>query len=72
MEKAKETLCVDVDQIIEQWHISRSAAYSLINQLNKDLKKINPRAITIKGRVNKQWYDNACSICPPSQQAVAP
>ena len=72
MEKVKESLCVDVEQIIDQWHISRSAAYSLINQLNKDLKKINPRAITIKGRVNKQWYDNACSINPPSQQVFVP
>ncbi len=68
MEKTNEPICVDVNQIKNQWQISRSAAYTLINQLNQELKKINPRAITFKGKVNKQWYDNACSIIPPSQQ----
>jgi hypothetical protein len=66
MESLNEPICVDVDQVVNQWQISRSAAYALINRLNTELKKINPRAITIKGRVNKRWYDEACSICTPS------
>ena len=40
--------------------VSRAKAYDVIKQLNKELKKENPRAIVVAGKVNRIWYEEAC------------
>lgn len=43
-----------VDEIAQELDISRSYAYKLIRQLNRELE--SKGIITISGRVNKQYF----------------
>lgn len=53
---------VEAKQVMSDWGVSKAKAYSIIRSLNSELKKQNPHAIIIPGRVNKEWYANACKI----------
>ena len=56
------SLFVTVDEIQQQCGVSRAKAYQIIRELNQELKKQNPRAIIISGKVNRTWYEEACLI----------
>ncbi|MCI5741191.1 MAG: hypothetical protein SO445_05825 [Lachnospiraceae bacterium] len=47
MAEERQPLFVGVDTVIFDLGVSRAKAYDVIKQLNKELKKENPRAITI-------------------------
>ena len=51
---------IGAETIAEEWHVSKATAYSIIRQLNNDLKKQYPAALVISGKVNRKWYDRAC------------
>ena len=53
-------LYVDASQIATEWDVSRTTAYTIIKNLNNSIKKINPNALIIPGKVNKLWYDSVC------------
>ena len=55
-----EKLYVDVEEIIQDWDVSRAKAYEMIKAMNEDFKKINPNHIIIKGRVNRRFYEENC------------
>lgn len=40
--------------------VSRAKAYDVIKELNAQMKKENPRAIVVSGKVNRIWYEEAC------------
>ena len=50
-----KTMFIGVAQIQQDWGISRSKAYQIIK-----LKKKNPGALVVSGRVNRFWYEEAC------------
>ena len=60
MENIYNSACVEVDQIAQEWHISKSSAYNVIKVMNQRLREINPDALVLPGRVNKLWYDSVC------------
>lgn len=59
MNKPKK-LYVNVETVMEDFDVSKPKAYSIIHQLNEELKKEYPSAIVVAGKVNKNWYDLAC------------
>ena len=60
MAEERQPLFVGVDTVIFDLGVSRAKAYDVIKQLNKELKKENPRAIAVAGKVNRIWYEEAC------------
>ena len=60
MAEERQPLFVGVDTVIFDLGVSRAKAYDVIKQLNKELKKENPRAIIVAGKVNRIWYEEAC------------
>ena len=60
MAEERQPLFVGVDTVIFELGVSRAKAYDVIKQLNKELKKENPRAIVVAGKVNRIWYEEAC------------
>lgn len=60
MAEERQPLFVGVDTVIFDLGVSRAKAYNVIKQLNKELKKENPRAIVVAGKVNRIWYEEAC------------
>ncbi len=59
-ENNNNTMFIGVAQIQRDWGISRSKAYQIIKDLNAELKKKNPGALVVSGRVNRFWYEEAC------------
>ena len=45
-------LYVGVDMVAYDFGVSRAKAYAIIMDLNMELKKENPRAIVVAGKVN--------------------
>ena len=60
MAEERQPLFVGVDTVIFDLGVSRAKAYDVIKQLNKELKKENPHAIVVAGKVNRIWYEEAC------------
>ena len=51
---------IGVDTVKYDFGVSRAKAYEIIRELNNELKKANPRAIVVAGKVNRIWYEEAC------------
>ena len=49
-----KTMFIGVAQIQQDWGISRSKAYQIIKDLNAELKKKNPGALVVSGRVARR------------------
>lgn len=47
-------------EIMNDWNVSKNKAYVIIRNLNAQLLKEKPTAITVAGKVNKRWYEDAC------------
>lgn len=62
MNTKPESLYVDAEYVACLCSIAKPTAYKLIRQLNEQLKKENPRAIVIAGKINKNWLAEACSM----------
>lgn len=60
MNKEKEPLFIGVETVMFDLGVSRAKAYDVIKELNTQLKKENPRAIVVSGKVNRIWYEEAC------------
>lgn len=60
MKDERLPLFVGVDTVKYDLGVSKAKAYNVIKQLNEDLKKQNPRAIVVAGKVNRIWYEEAC------------
>lgn len=53
-------LFVDVNEIAEDWGVSRSKAYTMIKEMNRQMQAINPALITLSGKVNRKFYEEIC------------
>lgn len=55
-------LYVGVDTVAYDFGVSRAKAYAIIKDLNMELKKENPRAIVVAGKVNRIFYEECEGI----------
>lgn len=55
-----QKMCVDVNQVMSDWSVSRAQAYKIIKTLNQQMKKKNPNAIIIAGKANRKFYEESC------------
>lgn len=55
-------LYVGVDTVAVDFCVSRAKAYAIIKNLNEELKKENPRAIVVAGKVNRIFYEECAGI----------
>lgn len=55
-------LYVGVDTVAVDFGVSRAKAYAIIKNLNAELKKENPRAIVVAGKVNRIFYEECAGI----------
>ena len=60
MIEKQKPLFIGVDTVVYDLGVSRAKAYAVIKQLNHDMKELNPHAITVSGKVNRVWYEEAC------------
>ena len=51
---------VDVNEICEDWGVSRAQGYKMIKQLNKRMLALNPNLIVLSGKVNCRFYEENC------------
>ena len=42
------------------WGCSRSKGYAIIKQLSEQMKSENPRLLTMSGKINRIYYEEAC------------
>ena len=56
------TLYVSCTRVMQDWGVSRSRAYKIIGEMNQNLKKNNPDALVIPGKINRHWYERACLL----------
>ncbi len=60
MTKNKKSFVVGVDEICEDWQVSRAQGYKIIKTLNQQMKKENPNVIIIAGKLNRKFYEENC------------
>ena len=51
---------VDVAEVCRDWGCSRSKGYAIIKQLSEQMKAENPRLLTMSGKINRIYYEEAC------------
>lgn len=60
MAKVKKTVYVSVDEICEDWGVSRSKGYAIIKELSEQMKKENPKLLVMSGKLNRKYYEEVC------------
>lgn len=60
MEEKRKPFYVDADEICEDWGVSRSKAYQIIRQLSEQMHEENPKLLTMPGKINRIYYEEAC------------
>lgn len=53
-------LYVGVDEVCADWGCSRSKGYAIIKQLSEQMRRENPRLLTIAGKINRIYYEEVC------------
>ena len=53
---------VDAEEVSRDWGCSKSKAYAIIRELSEQMKKENPKLLTISGKINRIYYEEACGI----------
>ena len=51
---------VTVNDICEDWGVSKAQGYKMIKQLNEKMLKINPNLIVLSGKANRTFYEENC------------
>ena len=51
---------VGVDEVCADWGVSRSKGYAIIKQLSDQMKAENPKLLTMAGKINRCYYEEAC------------
>ena len=51
---------VDVNEICEDWGVSKAQGYKIIKPLNQQMKKKNPNVIILAGKANRRFYEENC------------
>jgi predicted DNA-binding transcriptional regulator YafY len=58
----EKKMYVDAEEISRDWGVSKPTAYRMIRSLNDKLRSMNPNLIIISGKVNRQFYEECCTI----------
>ena len=58
--REKKTMYVGVQEICDDWGVSRSKAYAIIKQLSKQMQEENPKLLTMAGKINRTYYEEVC------------
>lgn len=53
---------VDVNEVCEDWGVSRAQGYKMIKELNYRMKSINPNLIILSGKANRKFYGENCYV----------
>ncbi len=59
MNKTKP-LFVTADEIRDDWGVSKAMAYEIIKRMSLQLLKENPKALIIRGKINRAFYEECC------------
>ncbi len=59
-ERSVRPAYVDVAEVCRDWGCSRSKGYAIIKQLSEQMKSENPRLLTMSGKINRIYYEEAC------------
>ena len=51
---------VGVAEVCNDWGCSRAKGYAIIKQLSEQMKAENPKLITMAGKINRIYYEEAC------------
>lgn len=51
---------VDVNEVCEDWGVSRAQVYKMIKELNERMKSINLNLIVLSGKANRKFYEENC------------
>lgn len=60
IKQKRNTIYVDVNEVCEDWGVSRSKGYAIIKQLSKQMQAENPKLLTISGKINRKYYEEVC------------
>ena len=60
MRQNKDKMFVDVQEVCEDWGVSRAQGYKIIRELNRRMLKMNPNLIVIAGKANRRFYEENC------------
>lgn len=60
MEEVKKPCYVGVDEICQDWGVSRSKAYQIIRKLSEQMHEENPKLLTMAGKINRVYYEEVC------------
>ncbi len=60
MKKQKSSVYVDVDEVCNDWGVSRSKGYAIIKELSEQMKKENPKLLVMSGKLNRKYYEEVC------------
>ncbi len=60
MSKERKSIYVGVDEICDDWGVSRSRGYVIIKELSEQLKKEMPNALVMSGKINRRYYEEVC------------
>ncbi|PXV91655.1 hypothetical protein C8E03_103213 [Lachnotalea glycerini] len=53
----KQRMYVDVNEVCEDWGVSRAQGYKIIKSLNQQMLKSNPNLIVLAGKANRKFYE---------------
>lgn len=59
-ELMSKKMYVDVNEVCEDWGVSRAQGYKMIKDLNDRMKSINPNLIVLSGKANRRFYEENC------------
>jgi len=62
MTEIRKPLFVSVDEIQQDWGVSKPKAYEIIRRMSKQLVKENPKALIISGKIIRAFYEECCAI----------
>lgn len=55
-----DSIYVDVNEVCNDWGVSRSKSYAIIKQLSEQMHTENPKLLVISGKINRKYYEEAC------------
>lgn len=59
-EGSEEKKFVDAEEVAEDWGVSMSQAYRIVQNMNQEIKKLYPDAIIVRGKVSRPYYERCC------------
>lgn len=60
MSENRKTLFVNASEIQADWGVSRTQSYLMIRRMSEQLIKENPKALILRGKINRAFYEECC------------